>query len=184
MIIFWPTSKAHNSNVLYPNQTFGTSKRQYSSRPLERNVERYNLMSDLGDVAISKKLSILSQLTRINFWRLNFLKHYFQKFNFFKTFQKIIEKNQKKFRKRFKKTFQKKFWFFWKIYHWKKLFCIVFENCFQKMKSLKIDQWQLWYDFLGQLQRPITRMCCTQTKHLIPVNDSTHQYLAIQIWSD
>ena len=53
-----------------------------------------------------KKLSIVSLLTWINFWRFYFLKNNFQKSIFFQKFQKKMQKNFNiKFSKRIFKTF-------------------------------------------------------------------------------
>ena len=64
-----------------------------------------------------------------------------------------------------------------KVIAWKNIvFCKMFENCFSENKIF--ENWpiavRIWL-FFDQLQRPITRMCCTQTKHLVPLNDSTRQ---------
>ena len=65
------------------------------------------------------------------------------------------------------------------------LFCMIVENCFSENEIF--ENWSMavgiWL-FLGQLQRPITRMCLTQMKYFIPLNDSSHQDLWRQIYCD
>ena len=90
-----------------------------------------------------------------------------KKISFKKFFQKKIFS---------KKIFEKSFMFGKNI-----SFCKIFENYFSENEIF--ENWsmavRIW-SFFGQLQWPITRICITQTKHLIPLIDSTHQGL----WSD
>ena len=93
-----------------------------------------------------KKLSIVSLLTWINFWRFYFLKNNFQKSIFSKNFKKIkIKKIEKKifFRNDILKIFFEKNLCVEKIFYFAWFLKIVF----QKMKSSKNDQWQLGYDY-------------------------------------
>ena len=58
----------------------------------------------------------------------------------------------------------------------------IFDNCFSENEIF--ESWSMavgvWL-FFGQLQMPMTRMCSTQTKHLIPLNDIAHQELWTEI---
>ena len=55
---------------------------------------------------------------------------------------------------------------------------------FLKIKSSKIDQCQLGYDFLGPISKPRIWMCIAQMKLLILANDSSHQYFCTEIDGD
>ena len=166
VIISMPTSNAYNTGVFYSNIRFYTFKWQYSSRCLTWNSKLWNLMSDLGDIAISRNCqsypnwheSIFEDLI---FWEKTFKNQFLQKNpeDFTKHF----------FGKKFKKIFFKKnLIFFEKLHVLKKLsyFARFLKIVFQKMKSSKIDQWQLGFDLFCQLQRPITRMSIAQMKIL------------------
>ena len=103
------------------------------------------MMSDLWDITISKNNQILSQLTWINFWRLNFQK----KNNVTKLiFSQNSQKNfGKQIRKILKKTFSKKF--SKKIKCGKRNYFVRFLIIiFQIMISSNIDQWQFRYDYI------------------------------------
>ena len=99
-------------------------------------------------------------------------------------FWKIIFKNLAKQNIFFTHNFFSKEKFFWKNFMIGKniLFCMIFENSFSENEIF--ENWSMavgiWL-FFGQLQRLITRMCSTQTKLLIPLNDSTHQHLFTEI---
>ena len=85
------------------------------------------------------------------------------------------------FQTNFQKKNKKKLWCVEKNI----LFCKIFENYFSENEIL--ENWSMavgiWL-FLRHLQRPITRVCLTQMKHFIPLNDSTHQDLWREINSD
>ena len=121
-----------------------------------------------------KKLSILSQLKLINFWRLNCLKNYFQD-HFFQKIKKI--RNiffEKTFGEKIFNIFIKKYW---KIYENIK----IFENIWKKYSTSSSIIFQNWsmavgiWLFFVKLQVLTTRMCSTQTKHWVSLNDSSHQ---------
>ena len=129
---------------------------------------------------------------KIFFSYINFLAKIFRNFFFKKKF--FFEKNFKKrfffqqffFSKiKFKKFFEINF--VEKILCVEKniLFCKIFESHFSENEIF--ENWSMavgiWL-FLRQLQRPITRMCLTQMKYFIPLNDSTHQDLWRQIYCD
>ena len=89
-----------------------------------------------------KKLSILSQLTWINFRRLNFLKNNFQISFLFKSFKKNLKIFRKNFSKHFSKFFFKNFFkiffrFFSKF--WKKILKFLGKNDFWKMFCRKFN---------------------------------------------
>ena len=61
----------------------------------------------------------------------------------------------------------------------------IFESYFSEMKSSK--NWSMaisiWL-FLHKFQGPVTRVCITQIKHLILLNDNTQQDFLTEIQSD
>ena len=93
------------------------------------------------------------------------------------------------FQKKFEKKFEKKILnLFFEIKLFQKIeeifyvedifyFARFLEIITPKMKSSKIDQWQLGCDHFCQIQRPITRVCFTQMKNFIRLNGSSHQDL-------
>ena len=111
-----------------------------------------NLMSDLGDIAISKNCQCYP----------NWHESIFEDWIFWKKFKNPLFPKSKKIKKKFlKKIFQKTFFFrknFFKkkIMNGKKYFYAKFlKIIFQKMKSSKIDQWQFGYDhFLSNFIGP------------------------------
>ena len=164
-------------------------------------------MSDLWDITISKNGQCYPNWHESNFddqiFRKMALKiNFFQKIskqNFEKKFwkknwkinlkklKKISRKNfsKKKFSKKdfSKKNFKKACE---KFYVRKNsLFCKIFESHFSENGIFK--NWskavRIWL-FLRQLQKPITRVCLTQTKYFIPLINSTHQDLWREIYCD
>ena len=112
-----------------------------------------------------KNRSILSQLTWINCWRWNFRKNDFQKSNFFK---KVLKKFLKKIIEKSEICYAGN----------NIIFCKIFENWFSGNKIFENRSMTVGIClFLRHIQRPITRMCHTHLKHLIPSKDSTHQGL-------
>lgn len=122
----------------------------------------------------SKKAANLIPSHINQFWRSFFLEKH-SNIIFFQKCQ-ILRTKSKKDRKKFRKMFFEK-----SHVSKNKLFCKTLKIIIQNMKSSEIHQRQLGQDcFLSNIQWPITRKYLTQTKHLMPSNDSTHQNL----WPD
>ena len=134
--------------MLYSKEILDTFKRQYSSRSLTRNLDNQNLTSDIRDTTISKNgqshpnlhVSIFEDEI---FQNTIFKNHFFPKFSkqnliFFKKFflKKFLEK-------KFRKNFVKKIYVRKKVFYFQRFLEIVF----WKIKSSKIDRWQLGFDY-------------------------------------
>ena len=143
-----------------------------------------------------------------NFWKKNFKKpkknffkifkkNFFSKFskkNFFskifkkKFFSKIFKKNffSKFSKKLFFQKFSNDFFFSKKKFLWKNIsFCKIFENYFSENEIFENWSMAVWiWSFFGELHRLITRICITQMKHLLRLNDSTLQDLWSEIQSE
>ena len=126
---------------------------------------------------------------------IEFSEKWLSKINFFQKFSKKIRKRnffEKKISKKFfsKKIFEKKNF---SKKNFEKILCVeknisfykIFESHFSQNEIF--ENWSMalgiWL-FLRQLQRPITRICLTQMKNSMPLNDSTHQDIWREIYCD
>lgn len=139
------------------------------------------MKSEFWDMAISKKLSILFQLTWINYWRSKFLKNHFWEIIFFQKMKSRSIENHEIYKAKnsipgFGEIIAKNVNLAkptsivgWRLYfskngfkHLKNVFvCMLLVIC-PFILNLQMDKCQLVYNLFGQLQTPMTLSSSTQ----------------------